>query len=687
MTDPRKPGEQLGVLGFAPVSPVVPTASAVGRLRPIGLLRSRIEGGLWADRRRTNHDVTIPHGAAQLEAVGNLFNFKLAAGSETGRYHGGDDESGTTAPFLDSDVYKWLEAVGWELSQGLDPALLALAEPMIGLIEKAQRADGYLDTFFQVLRPGKEFTDLEWGHEMYVAGHFTQAAVAWKRAAGDDRLLRVAERIVGRIEAELGPGKRELICGHPEFEMALVELYRTTGEARYLEFARTLIERRGHGLLVGSRFGPSYWQDDKSARLAPAPRGHAVRQMYLDSGVVDVAVETGDRELLAAAIRRWEEMVSSRTYLTGGLGARHRDEAFGDAFELPPDRAYAETCAAIGSAMLAWRLLLATGESRFADLIERTAFNAILAGLAFDGTHFFYSNPLMRRSQGAEVLEGAATTRRARWFPVSCCPPNLMRFLATFPDQVATVDAGGVQIHQFATGSIDAPLPGGSVKIATTTSYPWDGDVEISVAETIAEPWRLSIRVPGWCSRASATLAGEVVAETGPGELELSRAWRAGERLAVHLEMQPRITVPDLRIDAIRGSVAYERGPLVYALEDADLPAGKSVESVEVDPAQPIDVVTEPEPGLGEMARLKIQATIRGDRNSRGWPYSSTTPGTPDDGPADGTAGDASTATVRAVPYFAWGNRAGLGMRVWLPTRPARAGTAGPAGPRTPKGS
>jgi DUF1680 family protein len=223
-------------------------------LRPISLLASRIEGGLWADRRRTNHEVTIPHGAAQLERAGNLFNFKLAAGGE-GKYRGEADESGSTAPFLDSDVYKWLEAVGWELAQAPDQALADLAEPMIDLIAGAQRPDGYVDTFFQVVHPGKEFTDLQWGHELYVAGHLIQAAVAWKRGLGDDRLLQIASRFVGRIADELGPDRRELICGHPEIEMALVELYRTTGEARHLELARTLVERRGRGLLGAGRFG------------------------------------------------------------------------------------------------------------------------------------------------------------------------------------------------------------------------------------------------------------------------------------------------------------------------------------------------------------------------------------------------------------------------------------------------
>ena len=647
-------------------APVVPSPSAAVRLRPLDLRRSRIGGGIWAARRLTNRDVTIPHGAAQLETAGNLANFRLAAGA-SGAYRGGNDELGTTAPFLDSDVYKWLEAVGWELATGDTEALSALANPVIELVAKAQRADGYLDTYFQVAEPGREFTNMRWGHELYVAGHLAQAAVAWMRVMEDDRLLGVAERYIDRIEAELGPGRRELVCGHPELEMALVELYRTTGRARYLDFARLLLDRRGRGLLGGDRFGNGYWQDHEAVRTAAVPVGHAVRQVYLDCGVVDVAVETGDRELLGAAVRRWEALRASRMYLTGGLGSHHRDEALGDAFELPPDRAYAETCAAIGSTMLAWRLLLATGESRYADVFEQTAFNAVLGGLASDGRHFFYSNPLMRRSSGLEVLGGAATTRRAEWFPVSCCPPNLMRFLAMLPAQVATVDGTGIQLHQFASGSIEAEVGGGRTRIDIATDYPWQGDVVVSVGESAPEPWKLSIRVPGWCPRATARLGdAQVLAVSGPGTMDLTRAWAAGDTLTLRLEMDPAIVVPDPRIDAVRGTVALQRGPVVYAVEDADLPPGGSVESLQIDPATTVLAVPEPVPDLGEIMTLAFEAELRTDPPDIDWPYVA-------DGPAaQGEANRPTRIWVKAVPYFWWANRPGLGMRVWLPTLSTR---------------
>ena len=628
------------------------------RLRPLGLAGARIEGGLWSDTRHTNRDLSIPHGAAMLDACGNLENFRLALG-ESGTYRGSNDDGGSTAPFLDSDVYKWLEAVGWELAQGDSPELRAQAEPIIELVARAQGADGYLDTYFQVVKPGREFTDMEWGHELYVAGHLVQAAVAWKRGLDDDRLLRVAERFVARIAGEIGPGKREAICGHPEFEMALVELYRLTGETSHLDFARTLVDRRGHGLLARSDHGTRYWQDHEPVRTAPEPTGHSVRQMYLDCGVVDVAIETGDRELLASALTRWDAMLASFTYITGGLGAHHRDEAFGAAFELPPDRAYAETCAAVGSAMLSWRLLLATGEERFADLIERQLYNAILPALAPDGTHFFYTNPLMRRSNIAQILEGNSTTSRVPWPAIACCPPNLMRFLATLPDLAVTADSTGLQVHQYMSGAFSAEIDNGSVEIAVRTRYPWEGSAEILITQTIERPWSVSLRVPSWCRRAVAKVGGETYFGDDAGRIRLHRMWSVGDVIRLDLEMEPRCVEPDPRIDAVRGCLAIERGPLVYAVEDADLPVGASIESLEVEGTPILRAEVASEDGLGEMVWLSFDALVRSDP-ARPWPY----------GDAGTLMASGAVATrVRALPYFAWGNRRGLGMRIWLPCR------------------
>jgi uncharacterized protein len=609
------------------------------RLRPLGPGQARIVGGFLAERQRVNREATIPHGFEQLGRAGPLDNLRLAAGGD-GRYRARADTSGATFPFLDSDVYKWLEAVGWELGRGPDPGLAAAADQAIGLVAAAQRPDGYLNSYVQVVGDGTPYRDLAWGHELYCIGHLIQAAVAWHRALDDDRLLGIAVRAADRIERDLGPGGREGVDGHPNIEMALVELTRVTGEQRYLALAARLLDLRGRGLLGEGRFGAAYWQDHLPVREAATVAGHAVRQLYLDCGAVDVAVELGDEALLEAARRRFEEMVATRAYLTGGLGSRHRDEAFGDPFELPPDRAYAETCAAIASVMLGWRLLLATGEARYADAVERALYNGVLSGVSLGGTRFFYVNPLQRRTHRAWEPPGHG--ERAPWYPCACCPPNLMRLLSSWQQYLASSDDGGVQLHQYASADLEAEVAGGAVRLAVRTGYPWDGRVTVEVTQTPGRPWTLSLRVPGW-SR-SATLSGPAGAgprSAGPGAAELSRRWAVGDTVTLELDLPVRVTEPDPRVDAVRGCVAVERGPLVYCLESADLPPGTELEALRWDPGR--EPAAAPRPDLGE-AVVGIAVPLVG-------------PGP--DGPAAVAAG--------AVPYFAWANRGAGAMRVWIP--------------------
>jgi len=510
-----------------------------------------------------------------------------------------------------------------------------MADEAIRLVQAAQQPDGYLNTFVQVLAPGTAYRDLEWGHELYCIGHLIQASIAWHRALGDDRLLLVAERAAASVERELGPNGRVAIEGHPEIEMALVELFRVTGERAHLDAAAAFIERRGRGLLRTGRFGREYWQDHLPVRDAPDVVGHAVRQMYLDCGAVDVAVELGDRGLLEGVLRRWRDMVATRSYVTGALGSRHRDEAFGDPFELPPDRAYAETCAAIASAMLAWRLLLATGDPDCADVLERTAYNAILPSRSADGTAFFYVNPLQRRTHRAWSEPGVGA--RAPWYACACCPPNLMRFVGSWQQLIATTDGTGVQIQQYAAAEVSA----GDVGLAIDTAYPWDGHVAVRVTASPDEPWELSLRIPGWCR--TATIGGTdgeaepVAVPEGDRAVRIRRAWRPGDSVVLELQMPARITVPDARVDAVRGCVALERGPLVYALESADVPDGIELEDIVL----PDDVRAAP------TARPDLGAAVVG------LTVAAVTPA----GPID----------VPAIPYFAWANRGVGGMRVWIP--------------------
>jgi uncharacterized protein len=646
-------------------SAVLPTAYAIAVQRPIGAERSTITGGFWADRLEVNHRRTIPHGFEQLRHAGNLNNLRLAAGVD-GRYRTLGQAIGMDFPFLDTDVYKWLEGVGWELRRAPDPALAAAADEAIGLIQAAQRPDGYLNTYVQVVAPGREYQDLAWGHELYCVGHLIQAAIAWQRALGDERLLDVAVRAADSVDRALGPNGREGIDGHPEVEMALVELYRATGERRYLELAARMVDGRGHGLLGQGRFGPAYWQDHAPVGSAPSVAGHAVRQLYLDSGAVDVATELGDASLLAAVHRRWRDMIATRTYLTGGVGSHHRDEAFGDPFELPPDRAYAETCGAIASIMLAWRLLLATGEPECADVIERTIYNGVLSGVSLDGTRFFYDNPLQRRTVGAAAAPGHG--ERSAWFPCACCPPNLMRMLGSWEQYLATTDESGIRVHQYATADVAAETAGGPVRLSIRTDYPWDGRVTIDVVETTPAPWALSVRVPAWAGGSTVTdgTAGPRTVEAGSYWSTGARSWQVGDTVTLELDVRPRMTAPDPRIDAVRGSLALERGPLVYCIETADLPAGIDLEQVRLDPAVLPEPVARADIGTG-IVGLDV-AAVRRRFDGSDWPYFETG----DPARTTGDRGDGAqdpAIPLRAIPYFAWANRAVEAMRVWIPVR------------------
>jgi DUF1680 family protein len=594
-------------------------------------MKATITGGFWAERLRLNRTRTIPHGFAQLHRSGVIDNLRMAAGAQ-GRYQAYSDSAGTGLRFLDSDVYKWLEAVGWELGRGGHPGLAAAADEAIGVVAAAQRADGYLNSYVQVVDGGTPHLNLAWGHEFYCVGHLIQAGIAWHRTLGDDRLLSIAVRAADRIDAEFGPGRRDGVDGHPGIEMALVELTRVTGERRHLQLAARLLELRGRGLLDAERFGAAYWQDHEPVRQAATVAGHAVRQLYLDCGAVDVAVELGDDTLLAAVRRRWDDLLRTRTYLTGGMGSRHRDEAFGDPFELPPDRAYAETCAAIASVMLAWRLLRATGEEHYADAIERAMFNGVLSGLSLDGTAFHYVNPLQRRT--SRTYEPRGYGERAPWYPCACCPPNLMRLLSSWEQYQATGDGGGVRIHQYATADIAA----GDLSLSVRTDYPWHGRVTVQIGRTREAPWTLGLRVPGWCR--SATVTGpDGTRAAEPGVTELTRRWQVGDTVVLDLDLPVRVTEPDPRIDAVRGCVAVERGPIVYCVESVDLPPATELEELTWDSGR--EPVATPRPDVGAaVVGVRVPMTA---------------------------AGRDGQLTAGAIPYYAWGNRRAAAMRVWIP--------------------
>lgn len=631
----------------------VPVAPSSGALRPLGLDEVSITGGFWARRQEVNGTATLAHIGRWLEREGWLANYDLAA---SGRL----PEGRRGREFSDSEVYKYLEAMAWEIARRR-AARLPVDEleerfrAVVARVAAAQEPDGYLNTRFG--RPGQEprWSQLEWGHELYCLGHLFQAAVARVRTRpdADDGLVGIARRAADLVCDVFGEGGDERICGHAEIEVGLAELGRALGEPRYVEQARLFVDRHGRGTLHDIEWGRSYFQDDVAVRDADALRGHAVRANYLAAGAADVAIETGDDGLLHALDRQWDATVERRTYVTGGQGSHHQDEAFGEDWELPSDRAYSETCAGVASVMFSWRLLLAQGGAAYADLIERTLFNVIETSPSASGDAFYYANTLHQRRPGAEVDADTVSPRaqsslRAPWFDVSCCPPNTARTFASLAGYLATADASGVQLHQYAPASIRTSLGDGrEVGLEVETDYPRSGMVRVRMLTDAAEPWTLSLRVPPWAAGARLTLrpAGADLVHTQeaePGMVSFTRAFAAGDAVELELPMTPRLSHPDPRVDAVRGCVAVERGPEVFALESVDLEgtalAASDFADVRIDttvPPREVDVA-------GVAGVVGVIVRLHDERT--------------------GAVGD-----VPLVRYHEWAERGPSQMRVWIP--------------------
>lgn len=622
-----------------------PVQPGAGALRPLSSDQVRFTGGFWHDVQRLNASAVIPHCLAWLERVGWLGNFDRAAAGTLGSDHAGIE-------FVDSEVYKLLEAMAWEVGADDEGELATAYHSVVARVAAAQEEDGYLHTAFG--RPGQRprFSDLEWGHELYCFGHLFQAAVARLRSGHDDELPAVARRLADYLVEQVGAGARDAICGHPEVEVGLAELGRATGEDAYVDLAALMVERRGRGLLAPIEFGQEYFQDDLPVRSATVLRGHAVRALYLAAGAVDVGIERGDGALVESVESQYRATLARRTYITGAMGSHHRDEAFGEDFELPHDRAYAETCAAIGSVMVSWRLLLHSGVARYGDVIERTLLNAVLVSPRSDGRAFYYSNTLHQRAPGTVPLEETASPRaqsslRAPWFDVSCCPTNIARTLASAHLYAVTATETGLQIHQYGDLTACSDVGGESLAVTLHTGYPYEGDIAVRIDAAPSGPAELSLRVPAWASQAAWTVDDpSLTARHEGGYLTVEGRMRAGTMIRLSLPLDPRVVYPDARIDDIRGQVAIERGPLVLALESADLPEGIDTESVEIDLDEPLTLT----PG-------GARATFRHREGpSRPWPYGD--PSLPPSAPIE----------ADLIPYAHWANRGPSTMRVFLPT-------------------
>jgi len=631
------------------VSGPLPVAPTTTRLRPLGLSDVRITGGFWRQRQDVNAEATLAHCLDSMERTGWIGNFHAAADGLNRKQRPGRE-------FSDSEIYKLGEAMAWEVGRSGSAVAAAELSKLTEIIRPAQSADGYLNTAFG--QPGlpPRYGDLEWGHELYCYGHLIHAGVADARAGANSGLLEVAIRAADHVCRTFGAGGIDGICGHPGIETALVELFRLTGKAQYLDQAAIFVSRRGRGRLADTDFGRDYYQDDIPVRDARVLRGHAVRALYLAAGAVDVAVETGDDALLDAVIAQWDATIARRTYLTGGMGSQHAGESFGDDFSLPPDRAYSETCAAIASVMLSWRLLLATGDPRYADQAERTLFNVVATSPAADGRAFFYTNTLHQRTRGQlpsanTVSPRPSTNLRSSWFEVSCCPTNVARMLASLAGYVASADARGLQIHQYADAEIRTELDSGlPIGVRMRTDYPDDGTVTLEVSDAPPTAVTISLRVPPWADqRATLTEPGGSVRPVRAGTAAVRRVFARGDIIRLKLPMKPRWTVPDPRIDAVRGSVAVERGPLVLCVESVDLPDDSDVGVLRVNPATaPVD----------RDGSVIVTGELVEPPHAR-WPYRGA------ESP-DGSASHPIEIPLR--PYHSWAERGPSTMRIWLPT-------------------
>jgi len=535
--------------------------------------------------------------------------------------------------FNDSDVYKWMEAAAFSLASHPDPELDGQLDALIDLLAAAQCDNGYLNSYYMFDKEPERWSDLVRKHELYCGGHMVQAAIAHHRVTGRTNFLNVATKWADLICDRFGPEKAPGAPGHPEPEMALVELYRETGARRYLDLASFFIEQRGRGVLNGS----PYLQDHVPIREQTYVTGHAVRQLYLSCGVADVYAESGDATLMDALLDQWDDFVHAKMYVTGGAGARHKGEAFGEKYELPNDTAYAETCAAIASFMWNWRMLQITGEAQYADVMEQALYNGLLSGVSLDGKEYFYTNPLENNG------DHRRTTKH--FDRCACCPPNIARTFAALPGYLYGRDASGIYVHHYVQSTAEIPVEGNTIRLKQTTEYPWNGTVRITVNLDAAATFTLSVRWPGWANgmRVCVNDAEQDVSAWRAGSYgAIAREWQPGDVLALEFPMPVVKVEADPRVAADVGRIALMRGPIVYCLEQVDQP-GLDLASI----------------AFAHDAAFKSEhkADLLGGVNVlHGQALLGTSPGD-----------EADTADVSAIPYFAWANREPGPMRVWIP--------------------
>jgi DUF1680 family protein len=625
-------------------------------IQPVAFTEVQITDGFWLPRMKTNRTVTIPFAFEKSEETGRIDNFAKAGGLMPGKFEG--------RRYNDSDVFKIMEGAAYSLSLHPDPELEQYMDDLIAKIAAAQEDDGYLFTT-RTIDPenpapgsGKErWSNLGSSHELYNVGHMYEAAVAYFLATGKRNFLNVAVKNADFIDSVFGPGKRRGFPGHQEIEIGLVKLYRVTGEEKYLKLAKFFLDERSpenHKKMFPDTSEFSIYNQDWYLQAhQPVVEqyeavGHAVRATYMYSGMADVAALTGDIRYIQAIDRIWENVVSKKLYVTGGIGSRHEGEAFGDDYELPNATAYNETCAAIGNVFWNHRLFLLHGDAKYIDVLERTLYNGLLSGISLSGDRFFYPNPL--ESDGKYEFNQGETTRKP-WFDCACCPVNMARFLPSFPGYVYASQDNGLYINLFVTGKGKVRIGSNLVEVSQETLYPWDGEVRITLSPEQSQEFTVNIRIPGWARnepvpsdlyaflhKNGERVVIKVNSEQVPLELtkgfaRIRRRWTEGDRIELALPMSVRRIVSHQNVEHNQGLVALQRGPLVYCFEGVDND-GKVLER-----HLPDDAVFEVEfrPELwGGINVIKMKK--------------------PD-----------GTGHLVAVPYYSWSHRGPGEMAVWLP--------------------
>jgi hypothetical protein len=651
-------------------------------VRPVPFTRVHLDDVFWAPRIETNRTASIPAAFEQCELTGRVDNFVRAAKALRGEPL--ENRANPPYPFDDTDLYKVIEGASYALSVTPDPKLDAYIDTLIAQIAAAQEPDGYLYTTRTInpkaphrwAGPERWVLERDDSHELYNLGHMIEAAVAHHLATGKKTFLNVAVKSADLLVRTFGPGKRSTWPGHQITEMALVRLYRVTGNEAYLSLSKFLLDERGPGpdpakpteFPGGERANPrglAYNQAQAKVVDQSEPIGHAVRATYMYSGMTDVAALTGDEKMRAASKRIWDYLMKSKLYITGGIGASGSGEAFGRPYELPNMTAYNETCASVGMDYWAHRLFLLEGDAQYIDVMERTLYNGLISGVALDGKTFFYPNPLESKGQHA----------RAAWFGVACCPGNITRFIASVPGylyaQRPSTSSHGPElfVNLFAAGAADIDLAGRPVKVAQATRYPWDGAVTMTVTPDRARAFTLKVRIPGWARNepvpsdlyrfldkatdpATVRVNGRPVDMTlDMGYATIARTWRAGDVVDINLPMPVRRIVAHEQVEADRDRVALQRGPIVYAAEWADNPEGKVRNLVLADST---DLTTEFRTDLLRGVQIIKGRALALELDEQGATRKSEQP-------------------FMAIPYATWANRGRGEMTVWIPRTEAVA--------------